>query len=124
MRFALVLLLPLAACSEPPSGVDYMGAGDAPAAQYAETLRAVGDPDSLAELGWMYVVAEGVPEDHAEARRILEPLAAQGHARAAYYLGAMHASAGEFAPARQWMHQAAAAGADDAERLLAGIPAE
>ena len=51
-------------------------------------VAAQGDADAM--LGRMHYDGDGVPQDFAEARRLLGLAAAQGHADAQTVLGEMH----------------------------------
>ena len=60
-----------------------------------DALRAraeAGDAEAQVDLGVMYFVGDGVPQDYAEAVRWYRLAADQGHARAQFNLGFMYAT--------------------------------
>ena len=79
-----------------------------------DALRAraeAGDAEAQVDLGVMYFVGDGVPQDYAEAVRWYRLAADQGHARAQFKLGFMYAT-GDGVPqdgvqAHMWFNLAA-----------------
>ena len=73
----------------------------------------------------MHHDGQGGPVDFAEARRLLGPAAAQGHANAQHFLGIMHGTGRggpvDFAEARRLIRLAAAQGNADAQCSLGGM---
>ena len=64
--------------------------GDAQALKALEQAAAQGDAEAQSNLGFMYIVGQGVQQDYAQARRWWEKAAAQGHAEALFFLGAVY----------------------------------
>src|SRR6185369_3545456 len=77
-----------------------------------------GDPDSLAELGEMYLVGDGIARDYKKAAELLRRSAEEGQSNAARLLGIMYFNGDGVAQdpnqARDWLMRAADAGRRDA----------
>lgn len=83
---------------------------------------AKGDAEAQLEIGYRYILGEGVPQDYETARSWFEKAAAQGDAKAQYNLGQMYANGWgvpkDETKARQWWEKAAAQGIADAQYNL------
>src|SRR6266849_3463369 len=86
--------------------------------QTLRTLAAQGNALAQNNLGLLYDLGDGVPQDYAVARQWYEKAAAQNHASAQFNLGLLYANGHgvpqDYAMARQWYEQAAAQGNADA----------
>lgn len=84
-----------------------MGAND-PNSPYQETLHKAeaGDPQAQYNLGVMYDIGQGVPQDYTEAAKWYTKAAEQGHADAQLKLGVMYAKGRgvpqDYAEAAKW----------------------
>ncbi|MCH7478068.1 MAG: sel1 repeat family protein, partial [SAR324 cluster bacterium] len=90
-----------------------------------EPLVEAGNPEAQFQLGEMYALGRGVPEDDAEAARWFQRAAAQGHVGAQFQLGAMHAR-GEGVPINiaqsvEWFGRAALGGTVEAARRIQDV---
>ena len=81
-------------------------------------LAEQGDTDAQANLGFMYMIGLGVPENDAEAVKWIRLAAEQGFAEAQYNLGFMYANGKDvlvnYMAAYVWYSVAAAQGYEDA----------
>lgn len=98
------------------------------AAEHLLKSAELGDHDSQAILGSMYILGQGVPQDREKAAMWLYPAAESGHPEAEMFMGVLHFT-GErnehnVAQARYWLQLATDKGVDRAAELLAQLPAE
>ena len=79
---------------------------------------AAGDATAQFELGALYYLGQGVPQDYAQARTWYEKAAVQGHAKAQFNLGALYENGQgitrDYDKARAW-YEKVAAQTDDQE---------
>jgi len=113
MKRTLLFVLALAVI---PVAVDAQG----PDLEETRARAALGDVIAQFNLGVMYALGDGVPEDDAEAVRLYRLAAEQGDANAQNNLGFMYDN-GEGVPednvlAYMWFNLAAAQGNEDAQR--------
>ena len=91
-------------------------------AKAAEKAAEQGDADAQFDLGYMYVVSKGVPENDAEAIKWWRKAAEQGHADAQYELGVAYANGWgvpeDKAEALKWWRKAAEQGHKNAKIYL------
>ncbi len=92
MTFALVVVLTaVPACTNSKTGVDAYEKGDyAAALKEWRPLAEQGEARAQTNLGVMYRLGEGVPQDNTEAVRWYRRAAEQGHTKAQFKLGAMY----------------------------------
>ena len=124
----------LSGCSESSSkyhnlGVDAYSEGNfEKAAEYLAKSAELGDQDSQALLGSMYILGHGVPEDRERARMLLYPAAESGHAHAEMFMGVLYftgeGTEHDIKEARYWLQLAANKGIDRAAQLLTELPPE
>ena len=105
--------------------VHWSQAQDTPSAQELADLRASaeqGDAEAQNNLGFMYSIGKGVPQDDAEAVRWFRLAAEQGDAYAQYNLGRMYATGEgvpeDFVAAVAWYRKAGRAGPCRSHRLV------
>lgn len=91
---------------------DYAGA-----AAWLQAHR--GEPDAAFELGKLYRLGKGVPQDQAEAMALFETAGHAGSTDARYLLGKLYERQGEADQAEYWMSLAASAGHPAARDWLA-----
>ncbi len=88
----------------------------------------MGDHDSQAILGSMYILGQGVPQDREKAAMLLLPAAESGHPYAEVYIGVLYftgdGTATDIEQARYWLEKAAAKGDNEATDLLSRLPPE
>ena len=123
----LVVMLPLVACSEPPTDYE-KGLAAGKAQDYPEALRwyrkaaEQGDAPAQNNLGVMYEEGRGVAQDYAEALRWYHKAAQQGNADAQHNLGNMYESGlgvkQDDREAVRWWRKAAEQGNSGAQSLL------
>jgi len=91
-------------------------------AKAAEKAAEQGDADAQFDLGYMYFVSKGVPENDAEAIKWWRKAAEQGHADAQYELGVAYANGWgvpeDKAEALKWWRKAAEQGHKNAKIYL------
>jgi hypothetical protein len=124
----------IAGCAEPSSEYHNLGmraytAGNFDeAATYLRKSADLGDHDSQAILGSMYILGQGVPQDREQAAMWLYPAAESGHPEAQMFMGVLHFTGpqteDEIRQARYWLQLAADKGEDKAADLLARLPPE
>lgn len=97
-------------------------------AEELQTLRtqaAQGDAKAQTNLGQMYDLGEGVPQNYAQARHWWERAAAQGNATAQFFLGMQYGLGRgvpkDYVQERQWYEQAATQGHAKAQFLLGSM---
>lgn len=127
--FVFLLLFPVSACSEEsdktqprPSVIE---------SEYLATLKQQaeqGDAEAQYNLGQMYRMGEGVPQDSKEAVSWFRKAAEQGYAKAQLFLALMYDN-GEGVPqdykeAYAWYNLAAAKGDENAKKLRDMVAAQ
>ncbi len=135
MRYLIIFVgLILIACTDSASelhadGMNAYISGDYETA--ADLLRKsanLGDHDSQAILGSMYILGQGVSQDREKAAMLLLPAAESGHPYAEVYMGVLYftgdGTATDIEQARYWLEKAAAKGDNEATDLLSRLPPE
>lgn len=120
---AFLLLPAFAHAGAYEEGVKALERGDYPAAlRQLRPLAQKGDPRAETNLGILYYLGRGVPQDDKEALKWLRKAAARGHSPAQHALGLMHAEGRgvtqDFAAAAQWYRKAADQGFAPAQNAL------
>ncbi len=118
---AVMLALPVAA-QDFEKGVEAVQRGDyATALREWRPLAEQGDVKAQHNLGHMYYLGVGVPQDFAEAMKLFRKAADQGNADVTFFLGVMyHNGQGvpqDYAEAAMWLDLAARQGIQMAVRL-------
>ncbi len=119
-----LMVLAGAAVAELPSDVrralasrDY-----ATAVVWLEEQAYGGDGEAAFELGKLYRLGRGVPEDPARAGALFQQAALAGHVEAMFLLGRHHEREGDPLAAHRWMARAAAEGHGSAQTWLERQP--
>ena len=123
-----VLATPVAAQKIDAGRAAYEAGDYATALENFQPLAEQGNAEAQFNLGFMYYIGQGVPQDYAEAGRWFRLAAEQGNAGAQVTLGFMHAD-GQGVPqdivlAHMWFNIASANGSEKARKIRATIVKE